>query len=215
MDFDACFWSRRAVLCHNYFPDGPLIMQSGHMHIGATQKQRVRNQRLLIGIIVVVAAMVGLAFASVPLYQLFCQVTGYGGTTQRAKIAPQTFDIAIAPVSVRFNAVTNAKLNWSFVPVTRPVVLVPGEQVTAVYRATNLGDVPSTGTATFNVTPQKAGPYFMKLECFCFVDKTLQPGESMDMPVTFFLDPEMAADANTANVDEVVLSYTFFEAMES
>ena len=190
-------------------------MQSGHMHIGATQKQRVRNQRLLIGLIVVVVAMVGLAFASVPLYQLFCQVTGYGGTTQRAKIAPQTFDIAIAPVSVRFNAVTNAKLNWSFVPVTRPVDLVPGEQVTAMYRATNLGDVPSTGTATFNVTPQKAGPYFMKLECFCFTNQTLQPGESMDMPVTFFLDPEMASDVNIVDVDEVVLSYTFFEAIES
>ena len=190
-------------------------MQSGHMQFGATQKQSVRNQRLLVVLLVVVAAMVGLAFASVPLYQLFCQVTGYGGTTQRAEVAPQTINLVTTPVSVRFNAVTNAKLNWSFVPVTRSVSLVPGEQVTAIYRATNLGDVPSTGTATFNVTPQKAGPYFMKLECFCFTNQTLQSGESMDMPVTFFLDPEMAADVNTTDVDEVVLSYTFFEAMES
>ncbi len=190
-------------------------MKSDHMNIGVTQKQSVRNQRLLISLFVVVAAMVGLAFASVPLYQLFCQVTGYGGTTQRVEVAPQTIDLSTAPVSVRFNAVTNAKLNWSFVPVTRPVTLVPGEQVTAIYQATNLGDMPSTGTATFNVTPQKAGPYFMKLECFCFINQTLQPGESIDMPVTFFLDPEMATDANTVDVDEVVLSYTFFEAMES
>ena len=179
------------------------------------QQQSVRNKRLLTGVFVVVAGMVGLAFASVPLYKLFCQVTGYGGTTQRAEMAPQTINMAAAPVSVRFNAVTNSKLNWSFVPVTEPVSLIPGEQVTALYRATNLGDVPSTGTATFNVTPQKAGPYFMKLECFCFTEQLLQPGQSMDMPVTFFLDPEMATDLNTSDVDEVVLSYTFFEAIES
>ena len=179
------------------------------------QQQSVRNKRLLTGVFVVVAGMVGLAFASVPLYKLFCQVTGYGGTTQRAEIAPQTINMAAAPVSVRFNAVTNSKLNWSFVPVTEPVSLIPGEQVTALYLATNLCDVPSTGTATFNVTPQKAGPYFMKLECFCFTEQLLQPGQSMDMPVTFFLDPEMATDLNTSDVDEVVLSYTFFEAIES
>lgn len=98
------------------------------------QQQSVRNKRLLTGVFVVVAGMVGLAFASVPLYKLFCQVTGYGGTTQRAEMAPQTINMAAAPVSVRFNAVTNSKLNWSFVPVTEPVSLIPGEQVTALYR---------------------------------------------------------------------------------
>ena len=90
------------------------------MHIGVKQEQSLRNQRLLVGLLAIVVAMVALAFASVPLYQLFCQVTGYGGTTQRAEVAPQTIDLATAPVSVRFNAVTNAKLNWSFVPVCFP-----------------------------------------------------------------------------------------------
>jgi cytochrome c oxidase assembly protein subunit 11 len=90
--------------------------------------------------------------------------------------------------------------------------LVPGEQTTILYRAKNIGTSPSTGTATFNVTPQKAGPYFMKIECFCFTEQTLQPGESMEMPVSFFVDSEIGTDTNTMDVDEIVLSYTFFEA---
>ena len=106
-------------------------------------------------------------------------------------------------------------MNWSFVPVEQEVSLKPGEEVTAIYRATNIGTIPSTGTATFNVTPQKAGPYFMKIECFCFTEQTLQPGESVDMPVRFFLDSEIVSDINTSDIDEIVLSYTFFKAMDN
>ena len=169
-----------------------------------------RNRTMLATLAVIVFAMVGLAFASVPLYRLFCQVTGFGGTTQIAVEAPQEVAFSLPPVSVRFDANVNPKLPWQFEPVTKPVSLRPGEEVTVYYRATNLADVPTSGTATFNVTPQKAGPYFMKIECFCFTEQTLQPGESIDMPVSFFLDPDIKRDDNTKDVDEVVLSYTFF-----
>ena len=169
-----------------------------------------RNRTMLATLAVVVFAMVGLAFASVPLYRLFCQVTGFGGTTQVAAQAPETVSAILPPVSVRFDANVNPKLPWRFEPVTKPVSLRPGEEITVYYRATNLADVPTSGTATFNVTPQKAGPYFMKIECFCFTEQTLQPGESIDMPVSFFLDPDIKGDENTKDVDEVVLSYTFF-----
>ena len=171
-----------------------------------------RNQRTLMVIALVVAGMVGLAFASVPLYRLFCQVTGFGGTTQVAETLPTQIATNLPPVSVRFDANVSPKLKWEFVPVSAPVSLQPGEQTTIIYRATNIGSAPSTGTATFNVTPQKAGPYFMKIECFCFTEQTLQPGESMDMPVSFFVDSEIGTDTNTMDVDEIVLSYTFFEA---
>ena len=171
-----------------------------------------RNRRMLMGIALVVAGMVGLAFASVPLYRLFCQVTGFGGTTQVAETLPTEIATNVPPVAVRFDANVSPQLNWEFVPVSAPVSLQPGEQKTIMYRATNIGTTPSTGTATFNVTPQKAGPYFMKIECFCFTEQTLQPGESMDMPVSFFVDSEIGTDTNTMDVDEIVLSYTFFEA---
>lgn len=163
---------------------------------------------------IVAMSMVGLAYASVPLYKLFCQVTGFGGTTQVATQAPERVLQAAAPLAVRLDANVNPQLNWSFVPVKKSVILKPGEEVTAIYQATNIGTVPSTGTATFNVTPQKAGPYFMKIECFCFTEQTLQPGESVDMPVRFFLDSEITSDINTADIDEIVLSYTFFKSMD-
>ena len=169
-----------------------------------------KNRKTAVTLAAIVLFMVGLAYASVPLYQLFCQVTGFGGTTQVATAAPQQVPANIAPVNVRFDANVNPKLPWKFEAVTKPVNLKPGEEVTVYYRATNMADVPTSGTATFNVTPQKAGPYFMKIECFCFTEQVLQPGESMDMPVSFFLDPDMRVDDNTKDVDEVVLSYTFF-----
>jgi len=122
-----------------------------------------RNRATLATLAVIVFAMVGLSFASVPLYRLFCQVTGFGGTTQVAEAAPEQ-SFVLPPVQVRFDANVNPKLAWKFEPVTAPVSLVPGEEITVMYRATNLADVPTSGTATFNVTPQKAGPYFMKID---------------------------------------------------
>ena len=171
------------------------------------------NKRLLIMLGLLVAGMVGLAYASVPLYDLFCRVTGYGGTTQIAENVNEDI-IYDHPVKVRFDANVNPALNWSFVPVDKPVMMNPGEEIVINYRATNLSDTPTTGTSTFNVTPVKAGQYFMKLDCFCFIEQTLQPGESVDMPVRFFVDPEIAKDENTLDVSEIILSYTFFPALE-
>jgi len=172
------------------------------------------NRRTLAVLGILVAGMVGLSYASVPLYELFCKVTGYGGTTQ---VAEQTSSEIVAdyPVDVRFDANVNPSLNWKFVPVDRKVTVNPGEEVVINYRATNLSDAPSTGTSTFNVTPVKAGPFFMKLDCFCFIEQTLQPGESVDMPVRFFVGPEIVADENAKDIREITLSYTFFPALES
>ena len=159
----------------------------------------------------VVVAMVGLAFASVPLYRLFCQVTGYGGTTQRAveAAAPAVGDRV---VTVRFDATTDQQLPWRFHPEQRAVEVRVGEQALAFYRAENRSDRPVTGRATFNVTPFKAGSYFVKIDCFCFTEQTLAPGEAVDMPVTFYVDPAIAEDRNLDDVGTITLSYTFFRA---
>ena len=192
------------------------ITASNHNMRTQSKDQRDKTNNRLLAIVAVVAmSMVGLAYASVPLYKLFCQVTGFGGTTQIATQAPEQALLTVEPLAVRLDANVNPQLNWSFVPVEQEVSLKPGEEVTAIYRATNIGAMPSTGTATFNVTPQKAGPYFMKIECFCFTEQTLQPGESVDMPVRFFLDSEIVSDINTSDIDEIVLSYTFFKAMDN
>ena len=167
------------------------------------------NRRILAILAIVVLMMVGLAYASVPLYQLFCQVTGYGGTTQVTDTAADAV-VPNHPIKVRFDANTNPALNWRFEAVDAPLTLNPGEEVVINYRAPSLGDTASTGTSTYNVTPVKAGPHFMKIDCFCFIEQTLRPGESVLMPVRFYIDPEIVADSNTVDVDEIILSYTFF-----
>lgn len=185
------------------------------MSVPATQhmpEQEAGNRRILVILAVVVAAMVGLAYASVPLYQLFCQVTGYGGTTQISGDAAVEI-LPDHPVRVRFDANTNPALNWRFEAVDAPVTLNPGEEVVINYRATNLGDTASAGTSTYNVTPVKAGPHFMKIDCFCFIEQTLQPGESVLMPVRFYIDPDIASEPGTADIDEIILSYTFFPVL--
>jgi cytochrome c oxidase assembly protein subunit 11 len=154
------------------------------------------------------AAMLGLAFASVPLYRLFCQATGFGGTTQRAEAPP---DKALAKtISVRFDANISGGLSWSFHPVATAVKVKLGEQNIAHYRAVNTSSKTLTGTAAFNVTPETAGIYFNKIECFCFTEQTLKPGEAIDMPVVFFVDPDLAADPDAANISEITLSYTMY-----
>ena len=185
------------------------------MSVPATQhmpEQGAGNRRILVILAVVVAAMVGLAYASVPLYQLFCQVTGYGGTTQVSGDAAVEI-LLDHPVRVRFDANTNPALNWRFEAVDAPVTLNPGEEVVINYRATNLGDTASAGTSTYNVTPVKAGPHFMKIDCFCFIEQTLQPGESVLMPVRFYIDPDIASEPGTADIGEIILSYTFFPVL--
>lgn len=169
------------------------------------QKNR-RSGLMLAGI---VAGMVGLSYASVPLYQLFCQVTGYGGTTQVSAAAPGAAASATIR-EVRFNGHVIPGLDWSFEPPKETFNVRPGQETTIYYTATNLADEPTTGTSSFNVTPNKIGPYFMKIECFCFIEQTLQPGESVKMPVVFYLDPEIDTDINTIETPEITLSYTFF-----
>ena len=167
-----------------------------------------RNLRVALMAASVAAGMVGLSFASVPLYRLFCQVTGFGGTTQRAEAAPaQSLG---KTVSVRFDANTSGKLKWAFHPLQGPVTVKIGEQSMAYYEAINRSDETLTGTAVFNVTPPQAGAYFNKIQCFCFTEQTLKPGERIEMPVSFFVDPDMLEDADAAGIEEITLSYTFY-----
>ncbi|HEY7809377.1 MAG TPA: cytochrome c oxidase assembly protein [Allosphingosinicella sp.] len=156
-----------------------------------------------------VLAMVGLAFASVPLYRLFCQVTGFDGTTMRAK-GDAPGGIAGKNVGVRFDANTSPALPWHFKPEQAVKKVRIGERYMAFYLAKNLSDKPVTGSATFNVTPVWAGKYFNKIQCFCFNEQTLQPGEEARMPVVFFVDPKIVDDPDAAGVSEITLSYTFY-----
>ncbi|HYH37055.1 MAG TPA: cytochrome c oxidase assembly protein [Azospirillum sp.] len=174
------------------------------------ERTRRRNRSVLIGLMALAFGMVGLAYASVPLYQLFCRVTGYGGTTQRAEAAPGT--VLERTVKVRFNADVNAGLPWSFRPNQREVKVKLGETAIVSYRAENRGKEPVTGTAVFNVTPEKTGAYFNKIECFCFTEQVLNPGEAVDMPVAFFVDPAIVSDRDAEDVKTITLSYTFFRA---
>jgi len=151
--------------------------------------------------------MLGLAFASVPLYRAFCQLTGFDGTPLRAEKAPGA---VAGQIGVRFDANINADLPWKFEPVQETVRIAPGARTQILYRATNLTARTTTGQAVFNVSPEIAGPYFSKIECFCFTEQTLKPGQSVDMPVVFFVDPKIRDDENTRNIDEITLSYTFY-----
>jgi cytochrome c oxidase assembly protein subunit 11 len=171
-------------------------------------KQLSRNARVVLMSTATVVAMVGLTYASVPLYRLFCQVTGFGGTTQRAETAPQ--QVLDKTVSVRFDANTSGKLEWTFHPVQPSVKVKFGEQSMAYYEAVNRSDKTLTGSAVFNVTPVQAGAYFNKIQCFCFTEQTLKPGEKIEMPVTFFVDPDMLKDPDAEGIDEITLSYTFY-----
>ena len=154
------------------------------------------------------AGMVGMSYAAVPLYKLFCQVTGYGGTTQRVdQYADRVLDRTI---TIRFDSNVAGSLPWSFQPVRREISGRIGETLTASYRATNDFDRPASARATFNVTPELAGAYFNKVECFCFTDTTLKPGETLDMPVVFYVDPDIVDVPELKDIRTITLSYTFF-----
>ena len=153
-------------------------------------------------------AMLGAAYAAVPLYRIFCQVTGYGGTTQRAEVSSDV--VLKRKITVRFDANTRKNLPWDFQPVERTVVVHIGENKLAFFRAANHSDKEVTGTASFNVAPEIAGTYFNKIECFCFTEQTLKPGQTVDMPVSFFIDPEIVKDPDARVLSEITLSYTFY-----
>ncbi len=162
--------------------------------------------------------MVGLAYASVPLYRIFCQVTGFGGTTMKVEAAAAPSADAVKAlagrtVKVRFDG--NVRdLPWKFAPLAKTVEVKIGEQNLAYYSASSTSAVATTGTATFNVSPAAAGKYFNKIQCFCFNEQTLTPGQSVEMPVVWFVDPAILDDPDTRDIDEITLSYTFFPVAE-
>jgi len=169
-----------------------------------------KNIRTLAFLGAFVAGMGGLAYASVPLYEIFCRVTGYGGTTQVA--AAESNQVVERTLKIRFDSNVNPALGWAFDPVLKSMDLKVGENALAFYQAENETDDVIVGTATFNVTPDKAGLYFNKVECFCFTEQVLKPGQRVDMPVSFFIDPSIVEDPNLDDVTTITLSYTFFRA---
>lgn len=167
-----------------------------------------RNGRTAAIMGIVVLFMVGLAFASVPLYRIFCETTGFNGTTQRAKTAPGP--IPGKQVSVRFDANVAPTLPWRFEPEKNTQIVTIGARQLAIFRAKNLSARTITGSAAFNVSPSEAGKYFTKIQCFCFTQQTLKPGEEARMPVIFFVDPKFVKDPDTNAISEITLSYTFY-----
>jgi cytochrome c oxidase assembly protein subunit 11 len=174
------------------------------------QPKRRSHARTVLALCAIVAAMVGLTAASVPLYRLFCSVTGYGGTTQVARQAPGV--VADRMITVRFNTDVSPQLPWRFDPPAAPVKVKVGETALVFFRARNDSDRAITGQATFNVAPDKAGLYFDKIQCFCFSEQRLNPGQEAEMPVSFFVDPAIMKDRNLDDIDTITLSYTFFRA---
>ena len=168
-----------------------------------------KNGRTAMLAAILVAAMVGLAFASVPLYRIFCQVTGFDGTTRKALGAEAPGPVGRL-ISIRFDANHASSLPWEFKPVDTHRRVAVGARNIANFTARNLSDRPVTGSATFNVTPVQAGQYFTKIQCFCFTEQRLDPGQEVVMPVVFFVDPKILDDPDARDISEITLSYTFY-----
>lgn len=171
-----------------------------------------RNLGLVAALLCVVGGMVGLTYASVPLYRLFCEVTGYYGAPKRVAQAPA--EASAEEITVRFNADVNSGMPWRFAPVQGAVTVPLGESTLAFYRAENRSKERIVGTATFNITPLEAGQYFNKIECFCFSQQVLEPGATANLPVTFFVDPAIRQDPDLRKLETITLSYTFFRAAD-
>jgi len=171
------------------------------------------NRRIGLAAAAGALAMIGVAYAAVPLYRLFCQVTGFGGTTQVAAAAPAASQLAAVAgrtIKVRFDSNVAPGLPWRFHQKQTEVTIPIGEKRMAFYTATNSGDRPITGRAVFNVSPDVAGQYFVKVQCFCFTEQTLKAGETVDMPVIWYVDPAIMDDPVARKIDEITLSYTFY-----
>lgn len=174
---------------------------------------RVKRKNTSILLITVIVAMLGLSYAAVPLYRLFCQATGFGGTAKINKTFVEKMDqleVKDKYITVKFTANVSDNLDWVFQPSQQELKILVGETALAFYKAYNASDKPVIGVATYNVTPQKAGYYFNKIQCFCFEEQRLKPNELIEMPVFFFIDPEILDDPKMADVDTITLSYTFF-----
>ena len=187
------------------------------MSMAQTRAQRQkRNRYIFAGLIGMVVMMNGFAYATVPAYRAFCQKFGFAGTPRVEASAPATENILIERlITIRFNSDIDTSLNWRFKPVQRSIDLHVGETGLAFFEAKNRHETEITGTATFNVTPLKAAPYFVKIQCFCFTEQTLESGETAQMPVTFYVDPEIAEDKNLDDVKTITLSYTFFRDQDA
>lgn len=185
----------------------------------ATLEQRKTRTAMLA--LLGACAMLGLGYAAVPLYELFCQVTGFGGTTQRATESEASLAERMGQaaggkqISIRFDGSVAPGLGWTFRPEQLTDMVTIGQRDMAIYVAKNNGTEPVTGTATFNVTPVQAGAYFNKIQCFCFTEQTLQPGQEVRMPVLYFVDPKALDDPNMEGVEQITLSYTFHRAIDS
>lgn len=187
----------------------------------ATLPPTTRNQRTALIMVLVALAMLGAGFAAVPLYRLFCQVTGYAGTTQRAtaeqaesaaQLARRLAGSAGAPtISIRFDSQVDPGMPWTFKPMQTTRTVQIGERDMALFLAQNNSDRPVTGSASFNVVPEQTGAYFNKIQCFCFTQQTLQPHQAVEMPVIYYVDPKILNDPDDKDVQQITLSYTFHE----
>ena len=171
-----------------------------------------RNRRLVIGLAAIGGAMTGLSFASVPLYDMFCRATGFAGTPRRVAESSTPRSAVGRQVTIRFNADVSPSLPWEVRPLTRELRVDSGVPETVFFRAINKDSLPIVATATYNVTPERAGAFFDKIQCFCFEKQRLEPGQSIDMAVSFFVDPAMSSDPWMNDVKTITLSYTFFRA---
>lgn len=174
-----------------------------------TSKLPTHNKNTLIVLMGILVTMCCLTLASVPLYRMFCQKTGYGGTPQISKRSTGAI-LRDRVITVQFNATVNPNLPWKFIPSQHQIKVCAGEVGLAFYRAENTSNQAVVGMATYNVTPEKAGIYFNKVECFCFLEQKLEPGQVMDLPVQFFIDPKIVDDPDLDDVTRITLSYTFF-----
>jgi cytochrome c oxidase assembly protein subunit 11 len=170
----------------------------------------VRNRRVMIGALAVALASLSMGFAAVPLYRIFCQVTGFGGTTQRAENATGPGAVVGKTMSIRFDSNVTPGMPWQFHPERETQTVTIGQKSVAIFVARNLSDKPVTGTAAFNVTPTQSGRFFSKIQCFCFTQQTLQPGQEVRMPVIYYVDPAILADKDNKDVQQITLSYTFY-----
>lgn len=169
-----------------------------------------RNRRTMLTMAGVGLSMLALGFASVPLYRIFCEQTGFGGTTMRADANVQVQEAAGHTMSIRFDSNVQPGMPWQFYPEHRTDTVTVGRKDMAIFIAKNMSDKPVTGTASFNVTPSQAGAYFTKIQCFCFTEQTLQPGEEVRMPVLYFVDPKILDDPDNKDTQQITLSYTFY-----
>ena len=166
-------------------------------------------------VVSIIVGMISLSYAAVPLYDLFCRTTGFGGTPVAKKDIINNKNINSIDIKMQFNSDVAGGLEWKFLPVERQKIVKTGNNTLVFYKAKNLSNNKITGVATFNVTPLKIGKYFSKIDCFCFEEQTLESGEEVEMPVSFYIDPEIANDPNTKEVKTITLSYTFFNTDEN